>query len=252
MAAPPAPVAHAAEPTTEIELSISCNGLPNMDTFSKSDPMVVVYKQDSRGRWHEIGKTETVWDNLDPHFTTSFQMQYFFERSQLLRFEVYDIDDEKGRNRLDGQDFIGEAEVQLAAIVTARGGHRVPLAGRRPRWEKPRAPRSGRQQQQRGTITLTAEETGGANDEVHFAVQGMGLAALNFFGKSDPILVLHRAGADGTWVKVFESEAVKANCNPSWRPFAVSTKKLCNNEGGRPILVEVLDWEASGDHRPIG
>ena len=38
----------AGEPTSEVELSIECNGLRNMDTFSKSDPMCIVYSQTGR------------------------------------------------------------------------------------------------------------------------------------------------------------------------------------------------------------
>ena len=54
----------------------------------------------------------------------------------------------------------------------------------------------------KGTITLTAEELSGANNEVHFTVHGMNLASLDWIGSSDPILALYRGGADGTWVKV--------------------------------------------------
>ena len=75
------------EPTSEVELSISCHGLPNMDTFSLSDPMVVVYAKDGNS-WHEVGKTETIWDNLNPQFATSFDVMYYFERAQFYKFEV--------------------------------------------------------------------------------------------------------------------------------------------------------------------
>ena len=45
---------------------------------------------------------------------------------------------------------------------------------------------------------------------------------------------------------------MKANVNPWWKPFAIPAKKLCANEVARPVLLEVLDWERSGAHRPIG
>ena len=45
---------------------------------------------------------------------------------------------------------------------------------------------------------------------------------------------------------------MKANVNPRWKPFAIPAKKICANDLARPVLLEVLDWERSGAHRPIG
>ena len=54
-----------------------------MDTFSLSDPMVVAYlRSGSKGVWTEIGRTEVIWDNLNPKFATSITARYYFERSQ--------------------------------------------------------------------------------------------------------------------------------------------------------------------------
>ena len=51
------------EPTSEVELSIECVGLRDMDTLSKSDPMCVAYTLEG-GRWTRLGSTEIIWDNL--------------------------------------------------------------------------------------------------------------------------------------------------------------------------------------------
>lgn len=83
-------------------------------------------------------------------------------------------------------------------------------------------------------------------------VRGVRLAALDWFGSSDPILVIHRGTGDGRWIKVWESEPIKNNVNPNWRPFSIAARKMCANDLARPILLEVLDWERSGAHRPIG
>ena len=42
--------------------------------------------------WHEFGRTEIMWDNLNPDFERKFQLDYHFELHQELRFSVYDID----------------------------------------------------------------------------------------------------------------------------------------------------------------
>eukprot|EP01048_Picozoa_sp_COSAG05_P008391 COSAG05_NODE_637_length_8173_cov_89.374907_4_plen_109_part_00 len=42
------------------------------------------------------------------------------------------------------------------------------------------------------------------------------------------------------------------NLNPSWASFTISSRNLCANDEHRPLLFEVVDWEASGSHQPIG
>ena len=41
------------EPTADMELSVECSGLDNMDYTSKSDPFVVVHAKDAAGQWRE-------------------------------------------------------------------------------------------------------------------------------------------------------------------------------------------------------
>lgn len=68
-----------------------------MDTFSKSDPYVILYVQ-RNNKWAEYGRTETIMDNLNPNFSKTFIIEYFFECKQPLRFEVNDYD---GKNSFD-------------------------------------------------------------------------------------------------------------------------------------------------------
>lgn len=46
-------------------------------------------------------------DCLNPKFTKSFVIDYYFERNQPLKFMVYDID--SSSRRLEDNDFIGSA-----------------------------------------------------------------------------------------------------------------------------------------------
>merc|ERR1712188_269414 len=103
-------------PLSKIELSLSCRNLKNMDFFSKSDPMIVVYQKiKGSEKWIELGRTETIRDNLNPDFVTKFIVDLRFEEVQPFGFAVFDIDSDK-RNLKD-QDFIGEIEVTLAEIA---------------------------------------------------------------------------------------------------------------------------------------
>ena len=54
---------------SRVELSVSCTKLLDLDTFSKSDPFAVLYKATSEGQkksWLKLGRTEVIYDNLDP------------------------------------------------------------------------------------------------------------------------------------------------------------------------------------------
>ena len=55
----------------KIELFISCRSLKNLDTFSKSDPQVIV-SMVNNNHLSEIGRTEVVQNNLNPNFAKSF------------------------------------------------------------------------------------------------------------------------------------------------------------------------------------
>lgn len=237
------PAAHGgsfvSEPTADLELSLECHGLRNMDLMSKSDPMAVVYLKDGTGNWREIGRTETIMDCLDPKFAKSFPLQYFFERTQWLKFDVYDVD--SSSPDLSRHDFIGgTGEVKLADIVAGFGSRKTfPL----------HAP--GRRSAD-GAITVHAEEMSGTADVIRFRLSAKKLANVDgWFSKSDPFVVISRQ-SHGKWVKCYETNVVMDNLNPTWAEFTVSSRKICGNDPQRPVLFEVLDWESSGSHQPIG
>ena len=50
-----------------------------MDIFSKSDPYVrVLCKRANTPHWVQVGRTETIDNNLNPNFQKSFIMNYVF------------------------------------------------------------------------------------------------------------------------------------------------------------------------------
>uniref|UniRef100_A0A8C0U5T5 Copine family member 9 n=1 Tax=Cyanistes caeruleus TaxID=156563 RepID=A0A8C0U5T5_CYACU len=71
----------------------SPRNLLDMDTFSKSDPVVVLYVQVSgSSEWKEFGRTEVIDNTLNPDFVRKFVLDYYFEEKQNLRFDVYNVD----------------------------------------------------------------------------------------------------------------------------------------------------------------
>lgn len=107
----------------KIQLSFSLVNLPNLDTFSKTDAFIILYemkKQGTRPMKHKIGRTECIYDNLDPNFVTSFTVEYFFEETQTFLIEAYDMDDDKQPENIKAQEFIGSFEFQLHQVVTSK------------------------------------------------------------------------------------------------------------------------------------
>ena len=89
-----------------------------MDTFSKSDPMCVVYlKPFGSEKFVELARTECIQNSLNPQWTTKVKIAYLFEEQQHMRFSVYDLDSRS--TSLDDHDFIGSCEVTLGQIVTS-------------------------------------------------------------------------------------------------------------------------------------
>ncbi|GAB1598493.1 copine-8-like isoform X3 [Argonauta hians] len=222
-------------PATLVELSISCRKLIDADVFSKSDPMCVLFTQDPGcKKWTEFGRTEIIWNNLNPDFVKKFIIHYFFEESQKLKFEIYDVDSKSAS--LDKHDFLGKLECTLAEIMIAN------------RFVK----RLHGPKRDSGVIIVNAEELSSCKEEVSMQFCAHQLDKKDIFGKSDPFLTFYRCNEDGSFTVVHKTEVIKRTLNPTWRPFTISVRLLCNGDYDRPIKVECYDWDADGGHDLIG
>ena len=104
----------------KLSLGFKCEDLPNMDTFSKSDPFCVLYKL-TNGQWNLQGKTEVIHDNLNPEFVVKIMADFHFEQKEEVKVEVYDSDDNSQQvKNLAAHDYIGTYEFTLHEVVTAR------------------------------------------------------------------------------------------------------------------------------------
>lgn len=155
-----------ADCVTRVELHVSCRGLLDKDTTSKSDPLCAMYIQDAHGKWNEHGRTERVKNNLNPDFAKGIVVDYYFEMVQKLKFAVYDIDNET--SILGDDDFLGEMECNLGQVVSKKSYSKaLQIKGR-----------------QVGTITVYAEELKGAGNEiVQLTFRASNLDKKRLFGK---------------------------------------------------------------------
>jgi len=232
----------AVRPVTKIELSVSCKNLVDKDLFSKSDPFVVLFQTiPGTGRRTEIGRTETVKDDLNPEFQKKFLFDYFFEERQMIELSVYDNDDPNKRD-LGHHDLLGSAEVAVGEIVSSpQGSLTRPLRSQRINLKS--------------TITIRAEEIvegPGINDLVKFQVKGIKLDKKDFFGKSDPYLQIYRVEPNGSLYLVYKTEVIDNTLDPSWRPFDLTVGRLCKGDYNAKLKIDCFDYDSVGDPDFIG
>ncbi|XP_044205063.1 copine-9-like [Thunnus albacares] len=226
-------------PATKIEVTVSCRNLLDMDTFSKSDPVVVLYVQGlGTKEWREFGRTEVIDNTLNPDFVRKFVLDFFFEEKQNLRFDVYNVDT-RSSNLSKHKDFLGQMFCTLGEIIGSTGS----------RLERTL---SGIPGKKCGTIIFTAEELSNCRDIATMQFCANKLDKKDFFGKSDPFLVFYRSNEDGTFTICHKTEVIKNNLNPVWQSFTIPVRALCNGDYDRTVKVDVYDWDRDGSHDFIG
>nr|XP_041577283.1 copine-5 isoform X5 [Taeniopygia guttata] len=232
--------------------------LLDRDTFSKSDPICVLYTQSPGShQWREFGRTEVIDNSLNPDFLHKFVLDYCFEERQNLRFDLYDVDSKSPD--LSKHDFLGQAFCTLGEIVGSAGSRlEKPLtmgtATMHPRGRRPAlaASSGGILGKKCGTIILLAEELVNCRDVATLQFCANKLDKKDFFGKSDPFMVFYRSNEDGTFTICHKTEVVRNTLNPVWAAFAIPVCALCNGDHDRAIKVEVYDWDRNGSHDFIG
>ncbi len=61
---------------------------------SASDPIILVDMRDAKStEFKRLGTTECIKDNNNPVFSKQVDLEYIFEKKQMLRFTVLDVDD---------------------------------------------------------------------------------------------------------------------------------------------------------------
>lgn len=73
-----------------------------------------------------------------------------------------------------------------------------------------------------------------------------------WFDKSDPFFRLLKQRNQSEWLKIHDSEFIKDNLNPVWKPCQIKEDRLNGAKDQQPFKVEVWDWEKSGKYQFIG
>ena len=86
-----------------------------MDSISLTDPLVRVFEfNHGINDWKIIGETEVIDDNLNPDFVKTIKLPFYFEKTQKIKFEVWDKDSE-----IDFE-FVGSVETTVGIIMGSK------------------------------------------------------------------------------------------------------------------------------------
>jgi len=217
----------------QVEFYISCKNLKNMDILSKSDPQVRLYVKNASNTWALHGSTEMIKNDLNPTFRKTFVIDFIFEIHQHIKFDVVDCDGN------GSEDLIASVETTVGAIMGAR---KQTLTADLKHKDKPA-----------GQLIVRGDKAASSNCS-HVSWHWSGKKLMNtdgWFGKSDPFLRFFKKKEDGNYFQVHQTEVIRNNLNPVWRPFYIAESKLCASHS-EEFKVECWDREGSGKHQFIG
>jgi len=231
---------------SHVELALAASDLPDVDTFSKSDPFCVVYlKRGAPGQetWSEVARTEILANNLSPQWVTHARLTFAFEEIQHVRFEVYDVESSFSSNDSSGldlsrQQLLGSVETTLANVF---GTHNKT-------WSSPLRAPSGAAA---GSLSVVAEEMGESNALVQAQFYAQNLPRVGVSGTPNAFYVLSKLREDGAWVPVYKSE-VRRSSSPAFSRMEGTTTAIANCDMYRRLRVEVKTWSASGTSPTMG
>lgn len=104
----------------KVELRFSASDLVNKDLFSLSDPFLVCHTIRNGQPYKEIGRTETVQDDLNPVWATTFSFDYdpSIHHTTWLVVDLFDMDSHE--TSLSKHDFLGRASFQLSELLGSK------------------------------------------------------------------------------------------------------------------------------------
>jgi len=229
-----------------IQIAVACCGLRERTRFSWSPRVACIVYMKSRGgrTWKEMGRTELIENTLEPEWSKTFLLDYYFEEKQCIKFSIFDWTQTESNDPYE-QEPLGTCEATLAEIV-ARGGDSQ--SGRFERALSPYQRRPG----DSGVLICYSEEQSQVKDSITFQFSGSNLDKCDVFSESDPFFTVSKTNPDGSDTIVYRSDYIKDNANPDWPPVTMTSVKLCNGDYERPLKVEIWDFDDNGHHDFIG
>lgn len=227
-----------------LELEISAEGLKDKDLIGRSDPICIVETKEL-GKWKELGRTESVKDDLNPHWSTRVSVQYCFQMRQDIRFRVIDKDGKGDSDDDLGQVIAPLGDMLVAAVTSFRMKH------------NPKKFIKAATEKKLGTLTVRVhrrdQEAGRAFVQVALRATGLDRAD-GPLSKSDPYFVIDQIVGTGPGGKsrLCKSEVKKNTQSPTWRPQSFYVDTYGQPLSQIQLVVSLIDHDDSSQHDPLG
>ena len=236
-----------------VDLYFSCKKLIDADTFSKSDPYIKLYEIQQSGNLQLMGMTEVIQDNLNPDFETAIKIEYFFEKDQKMRAEIWDCDDIKTRKG----DFLGFAEFSLGEVLGSMYNLKVYEIFRK----KQKGGRLIARVEQENdlqkfkmnfnAIVNSIPNTGWFSSKVTFIeiwkkriTKGQRSQLAEIDGNFNTI-------SNDDWQLVYRSQQIQGD-NTQYYLKDLRSSKICDNDFNLPLKVVLMKYKNNGSHYAMG
>jgi hypothetical protein len=208
----------------KIEVRLEGSDFRPVGVMTRIDPLAVIYvKHEGNPYWDEIGQTSAIRDSSSPRWNETFEVSYYFGKQQYVKIEVYN----SSKSQLN---LIATARSNLAQVLRSEEGY-VNLDA---------ADSTG----SCGKIRIHTREISLERELITLKMKATKVDKKDFFGRSDPFLLIYRCEDDGTLAQVYRSEVIKYTYNPDWKPFTIRAEDLCKGDPSRPIIIECYDYDS--------
>lgn len=231
--------------TLDLLLKFKGKGLKNLDgLFGKSDPFLVLFEKNPKTKkYKELGRTETIDNNLNPDWKTPIEAVYDFGKKQTMKVEIRDLD------KNNTSELIGSASFTLSTILTNKF-YKIEI-------KSPKGSKSGQ-------LFIEYEKIDKQPYRYNIDFKATKVKDIEWFSDSDPFLRIYkpeeaykkkrkiREIPKNEWCLVYESEPIADASNPDWAPFVVQASKFCYGDIDTLMRLELWDYSKSGKHNFIG
>ena len=221
-----------------INIHVSAECVLTKKLFSKRDPMCVLFTRTRRG-WHEYGRTEVCWNILEPVWVRPFTFNVIPDKSELLRFEIYDVVEQF--HDLKEQKFIGFAELDLFILLTSPS-HSVSLDI---------VSNSG---EERGVLKVSFFDLSPSYGSLFFRMVAKGVkSSKRLIRKANPFFVIGRwLPEDQRYVAVYKSSVHSRTHQADWGKIELFKQFLCGGDLSTPIRISMYDCMSSDTNNYMG
>ena len=193
--------------------------------------------------------TEVIQDNLNPDFETSIRVDYFFEKNQKMKAELFDCDDEK---TLKG-DYLGSVDFTLGDILGSQYNLKVFSIMLK--------------KKKHGRMIIRVEQDNNLTKfEMNFNVLFRNIPSTGFFSSrkqffeirkqritraTRDVLTVNDVGyekVDNTdWQLVYRSKPQKGE-NVNYSISKLKSSKICDNDFNLPLEIILMKYKGNGSH----